>query len=80
MTENKEWTKNFNDYPKGTQQYNILNHLNERGHITAMEALILYRVFRLSARICNLRDDGYTIDTVFKTDMTGKRYAQYRIL
>jgi len=85
MTEKKGWStdvpkKNFNDYVSGTQRYNILNHLQEKKYITALEALSLYRIFRLAARICDMRDDGYTIDTIFKTDITGKRYAQYKLL
>ncbi len=70
--------ESVNAYKPGSQNYHILDHLIQKGRITALEALSLYRVFRLAARICDIRDDGYTIHTRMKTDITGKRYAEYR--
>tara|TARA_B100000745_G_scaffold122814_2_gene79691 strand:+ start:2558 stop:2797 length:240 start_codon:yes stop_codon:yes gene_type:complete len=62
---------------KQGQKGMVLFHLEERGSITALEALSLYRIFRLSARIYDLRAGGHRIHTQWKKDLTGKKYAQY---
>ncbi len=62
-----------------TQEQHILNHLYERGSITPIEALHVYKCFRLAARINDLRRKGANIETIFKYDMKGSRYAEYRI-
>ena len=46
-----------------TQRRLILTHLRRWGFITPMDALELYGVMRLAARISDLRYDGYHIDT-----------------
>lgn len=60
-----------------TQNKLIAKHLIERGNITSIEALHSYGVFRLAARIKNLRDQGFPISTRSKRDATGRRYASY---
>lgn len=57
----------------------IRDHLNEGNSITPLEALTLYGCFRLSARIKNLRDEGWDIvtDTIHSN---GKRFASYRMV
>ena len=62
-----------------TQRQTIQSHLEIRGSITAQEALFLYRIFRLAARVEELRRDGMEIETEMKTDLLGKRYAYYTI-
>ena len=62
---------------KPSQTQLILGHLVTRGSISALEAMSLYRIFRLAARVEELRNQGYEIDTEMKTDLTGKRYARY---
>ena len=62
---------------KFCQKGMVLHHLEKRGSITALEAMSLYRIFRLAARIHDLRADGNTIHTKWKKDLTGKKYAQY---
>jgi hypothetical protein len=57
----------------------ILNHLKE-WPITAMDALSLYKCFRLAARICDLKKEGYSIDKRMITTMTGKKVAQYFLI
>ena len=42
----------------------ILKHFEQYGSITSMEAFKNYSITRLSARIKDLRDMGYDIDTV----------------
>lgn len=47
-----------------TQNEMIANHLREFGTITQMEAINEYGVYRLSARIHDLRAQGMDIETV----------------
>lgn len=56
----------------------ILEHLKRGYPITAIEALNLYRCFRLAARINDLRKRGYDIQTE-NIEENGKRYARYFI-
>jgi Helix-turn-helix domain len=57
----------------------ILNHLKE-WPITAMDALTLYKCFRLAARICDLKKEGYSIDKRMIETMTGEKVAQYFLI
>jgi hypothetical protein len=45
----------------------VLCHLNGYGMITDREAMMLLGVRRLSARINDLKNEGYNIKTVLKT-------------
>lgn len=57
----------------------ILRMLRERD-ITALDALREAGVFRLAARIADLRADGHAIETeMIRTD-SGKRVARYRLV
>ena len=62
-----------------SQKTTILRHLKMKGSISAAEALVVHRIFRLAARIKDLRNDGILIDTRMKRDATGKAYARYRL-
>lgn len=64
---------------KMTQAQLILRHLETKGSITALEAMSLYRIYRLAARVEELRNQGHDIETEMKTDLTGKRYASYSL-
>jgi|11_taG_2_1085331.scaffolds.fasta_scaffold03773_16 hypothetical protein len=64
---------------KLTQNEQILNHLKNGKSITPLEALQEYGCFRLSARIYNLRLDGYNIITNNITE-NGKTFAEYTLL
>lgn len=46
-----------------TQTDRILWHLNEARTITPMEALKLYGCFRLAARISEIKDLGYEVES-----------------
>lgn len=60
-----------------TQCEMIIKHLNEHGSITQMDA-VKFGCYRLSARIHDLRELGYEIET--KTETKGKStYARYSI-
>lgn len=57
----------------------ILNHLIKHKTITPLEALGLYGVFRLGARVFDLRKEGVNVRMTLKKDPNGKRYASYSI-
>ena len=65
-----------------TQCEIILRHMNEHGSITAKVATSRYRIYRLAARIADLRKRGYNIVTNKKagSSISGRRsrYAEYR--
>lgn len=63
---------------KITQRQAILQHLENGGVLTALDALRLFACNRLAARIGELRQQGHAI----KSDaiqMNGKRFASYRM-
>tara|TARA_R110000744_G_C19110307_1_gene534654 strand:+ start:92 stop:310 length:219 start_codon:yes stop_codon:yes gene_type:complete len=62
-----------------TQNQQILNYLKNGNSITPLEALQKFNCFRLSARIFNLREDGFNIITNYITD-DNKTYAEYRFI
>ena len=48
------------------------------GHsLTQLEALTQFGCFRLAARIANLRDKGFNVETDMVTLENGKRVARY---
>ena len=59
----------------------ILEYLKKNKSITSMEAFKMFGITRLSARIFELRDLGYIIDTVMVEDVNkygeSCRYAKY---
>ena len=62
-----------------SQSYQIREYLLQGNTITAMEALRLFRCFRLSGRIYNLRKEGLNISTTI-IKINGKRVAEYSIV
>lgn len=66
-----------------SQNQQILEHLKKYKTITPAEAYNLYGVFRLSARVLDLRGEGHSIITsiIEKTGKRGtKRFAEYRLV
>ena len=60
------------------QTERILNHLKQGREITPLEALYNYGVFRLGARIWELREQGYQIkSTIIKKGK--KHFASYKL-
>ena len=59
-----------------SQESMILDDLKKGKRITAMVALHKFGVFRLAARIRDLRDSGYAIQSRM-VDRGGKRVAEY---
>lgn len=62
-----------------SQNKAILNHLQNGNSITPIDALNLFGSFRLGARIKDLRDAGYKIETEIVKE-NGKRFARYFML
>jgi hypothetical protein len=55
----------------------ILAHLQARGSITVLEALAAYGTARIAPAIHDLREGGYSIETVKKADAGGHNYTRY---
>lgn len=67
--------------PRGpTQESKILNHLNEIGTISPLEALHLYKVRDLPKRISVLKARGTLITSLTSRDLSGSRYKRYYLL
>lgn len=62
-----------------SQVNDILKHLKIGLPLTPMEALYLFQIMRLGARIKELRDRGHMISTTMIKLMNGKRVAEYRL-
>ena len=62
-----------------TQNERVLNHLRERGSITPIEALHVHGVYRLAARVNDLKRRGYDVVSKLKRDINGHKYAEYRL-
>jgi hypothetical protein len=60
-----------------TQTKTVLKHLEQRGSISPMEALVSYGISRLAADIHRLREEGHGIYTKYKRDEAGHKYARY---
>jgi hypothetical protein len=66
--------------PQAKQQSDrILQHLLSGKTITQLEAFGVYRIFRLAARIHDLKAKGHRIVTTMRKDETGKQYAEYSL-
>lgn len=57
----------------------LKSHLASGKTITQLEALGLYGMFRLAARIKELRDRGWDINTEMREDPNGSKYAVYTL-
>jgi hypothetical protein len=57
----------------------ILNFLESGGSLTPIEALEKFQCFRLAARMNDLRNKGYVIQTEILKDDNGKSYASYSL-
>ena len=57
-----------------TQTEQILEHIQERGSITPLEALKEYGIMRLASRVCDLKRQGYEIERTIET--ANNRYGE----
>lgn len=62
-----------------SQKQDVLGHLRTGQHITPLEAIGIYGIYRLAARILELRKDGHLINTEMRQDRRGRPYARYRL-
>lgn len=74
-----DWTPAPPRAPTSQQAHDILRHLQAGKSITPLEALHLFGCLRLGARIFDLRDAGYPIQTQWETD-GAKRWARYSLV
>lgn len=65
---------------KKTQKEMVLEHLQNRGSITPLEALNIYGCFRLADVIYKLKKDGWHIRTEMVETLGGKTFAKYRLV
>jgi len=61
-----------------TQNKLIINHLQQGKTLTSLEALKLFGCFRLSARIAELKNQGFDIVSN-NIKENGKTFAEYRL-
>jgi hypothetical protein len=61
------------------QTCRILKHLLSGERITPLIAIGDYGIYRLAARIHELRKQGHKIETTIKYDHNGKQYAEYAL-
>jgi hypothetical protein len=59
------------------QARKVLKHLEKHKHITPLEAIGVYGIYRLAARICELRQSGHRVLTHMQKDANYKPYARY---
>lgn len=66
-----------------TQNEEVLRHLLDNGNITSLEAMNIYGIMRLGARIYDLKKQGYPIKTFLRIGKSrnGENmvYAEYRM-
>lgn len=66
-----------------TQEQMIIRHIKKFGSITPVQAMKEYGIMRLSARIWDLKDKGYPIETNIETSENrfGEKvsYAKYSL-
>ena len=58
----------------------VLSYLLMGKGITPMKALAEFNIFRLADVIYKLKKEGWPIGAEIKTSMTGKRYAEYKLM
>jgi hypothetical protein len=63
-----------------TQTDQVLSYMRLWGSVTPLQAMHDIGCMRLAARIKDLRDRGYRIETRTIESKNGKRYASYRLV
>ena len=61
------------------QKHTVLQHLRNNNHLAPLQAMGVYGIHRLPARILELKQDGHDIHKVTRTDGRGRQYAEYRL-
>lgn len=69
---------------KWTQKDILLDYLKRNKTITGAEAFSVLGIYRLSARISELREDGHEIETTYETKVNeyGEKvtYGKYKLI
>ena len=68
---------NLNERTSRSQASMILDHMIQGNRITGIDALTLYGCFRLPARIADIKEDGWPVQSEFVTTPSGKRVKSY---
>jgi hypothetical protein len=68
-----------NDLRLTPQAKTVLRHLEKGKTISPLEALMVYSIGRLAARIMELRDAGHDICTYSRKDERGHKYGEYAL-
>jgi hypothetical protein len=61
-----------------SQEQQLIRHLKSGKSINPMQALNMYGIFRLAARVHDLQCKGYLVNTTM-VKRQGKRFAQYSL-
>lgn len=78
-TSDQQKIKKDDDFISTRQNRTILAHLKSGQTLTQPEASQLYGVWRLSARIWDLRNEGYLISTDYVVCGSRRRIGQYKL-
>ena len=73
------YNDNPNELSSATQKQMILNYLQEGETITQLEALKLFKCFRLASRMNDLKKENVPFDSVMVETRTGKHVKAYYI-
>ena len=63
-----------------SQKQKIFNHLRATGPLTKRYAANEYNIWRLEARICELRQEGHDIRTDMVPNANGGKHARYTLV
>jgi hypothetical protein len=63
-----------------TQYETLIDHLENRGSISGVEAHSFFRIRALPRRIKDLEQRGYRFERERCVDPTGQRYVRYHLL
>jgi hypothetical protein len=70
---------NINLKQSASQADRILDYMQQGNTITPLEALHLFGCFRLTSRICDLEDKGYSFKREWKKLPDGKQVMSYSL-
>lgn len=62
-----------------TQKMRVLAYLKAYGSITKQDAYDTFKMFELPVAICQLRKDGYVIDSESERDRNNKKLTRYKL-
>lgn len=63
-----------------SQNKTLLRHLESGKTITRLEALFVYGIQSITARVSDLRAQGHDVRATIKTDPKGHEYAEYHLV